>query len=290
MPWSSRNGGGGNKGAQLQPSAKKWPIAGDGPTKHPGRREGKGSPQTGQGPKWGERKEFLHETGQKGVAKPVEYTGAFPRDTSEGPLSVWLPPRPIEKRRHLSLDGPRASRLKVQAGREAPEQDVGGRLRKVNTPKLRRGHHPGRGVHLQMKKGGGGGRGGVSMPHYPPRPANAAYTRDAPLERGAMHEGSKRETALGITRVATRSVRAGARQKKSWMNARAWPHRVPENSVARQEAPDDAANHGAAVQADAQVEPATLERDRDFRRGLSRAEMGGGGEGGVGRGRSSDAT
>ena len=47
-------------------------------------------------------------------------------------------------------------------------------------------------------------------------------------------------------------------------------HRVPEYAVARQQVSDDAADDGAAVDADAHVQAAQAESDGDLRRGLGR--------------------
>ena len=45
-------------------------------------------------------------------------------------------------------------------------------------------------------------------------------------------------------------------------------HRVPKNAVARQQVSDDAADDGAAVDADAHVQAAQMESGGDLRRGL----------------------
>ena len=46
-------------------------------------------------------------------------------------------------------------------------------------------------------------------------------------------------------------------------------HRVAEDPIARQKIPDDAADDGAAVNADAHVEPGQMESDSNLWRGLA---------------------
>ena len=178
---------------------------------------------------------------------------------------------------HLPLDSALAARHQGQAVDRAPKQNARGRLGEVDAPGLRGRLHARRGVDLRAE----------GMPLAPYTQGWREHRREGTRPGSTTicpHFGKRR--GGGVFAIGRTGARTGGRQEKERVaricrkkrphpcSPRPKAHRVPEYAVARQQVSDDAADDGAAVDADAHVQAAQMESDGDLRRGLVGKQMG----------------